>query len=129
MLVDDNRLLEENILYVGAPVTEGGVYDGQVWGCDGTDPKKAANHHRSGPKLPSVSPSIGTNLTFLDYFLIIFPIDYVKGTMFPVMNSVLPEGDTHVSENYFIKWLTMWLVMGCYEGNWGCRYWWSQEIL
>ena len=34
-------------------------------------------------------------------------MDYVKGTMFPGMNRSLPEGDPHVSEDEFIKWLVM----------------------
>ena len=79
----DNEPLEENIPSVGAPVTEGGLYDGQVWGDDGICPRKAANHHRSSPKVPSVQPSIVMNLTLLGYFLILFPMDYVKGTMLP----------------------------------------------
>ena len=66
IVVDDNEPLEENIQYVVAPVTEGGVYDGQVWGDDGIDSRKVANHHRSGPNLPRVSPSIVTNLTLLE---------------------------------------------------------------
>ena len=88
---------------------------------------KAENHHHSGPKLPSINPSIITNITLLDYFLILFPMDYVKGTMLPGVNWSLPEGDPHVSEHDFIKWLGMCLVMGCYKGNWGWRYWWSKD--
>ena len=95
-VVDDNDPLEDNIPYVGSPVTEGGLYDGQVWVGDGINPRKAENHHRSGPKLPSVSPSIISNLTLLDYFLILFRMDYVKCTMLPVMNRRLPEGGPHV---------------------------------
>ena len=71
-------------------MTEGGLYDGQFWGYDGIDTSKASNHHRSGPKLPSVSPSIVTNLTLLDYFLILFPVGYVKVTMLPGMSLRLP---------------------------------------
>ena len=89
-VVDDNETLEENIPYVGAPVTEGGIYDGQVWGDDGIDTSKASNHHHSGLKLPIITPSIVTNLTLLYYFLILFPMDYVKGTMLPEMNQRLP---------------------------------------
>ena len=85
------------------------------------------NHHRSGSKLPSVSPSIVNTLTFLEYFLILFPVDYVNGTMLPGMNRRLPEGDPHVSEHEFIKWLGMWLVMGYYEVNWGRLDWWSKN--
>ena len=65
-MVDDNEPLEDNIPYVGAPVTEGGICDGQVWVDDRIYPRKASDHHRSGTKLPSVSPSIVTNLTLLD---------------------------------------------------------------
>ena len=71
-------------------MTEGGVYDGKVWGDDGIDTRKVVNHHFSVPKLPSVSLSIVTNLTLLYYFLILFPMDYGKGTMLPVMNRSLP---------------------------------------
>ena len=78
-------------------------------------------------KLPSVSPSIVTNLTLLNYFLILFPMDYVKGIMLSGMNQNLTEGDPHVSENELIKWLGVWLVMGCYEGNWGRQYLWSND--
>ena len=74
MMVDNNDPLEENITNVGAPVNEGWLYDGKVWVDDGIDPRISANHHRSGPKLPSVSPSIATNLTLLYYFLILFPM-------------------------------------------------------
>ena len=63
MVVNDNDPLEENIPFVGAPVTEGGLYDCQVWGDDRINPGKVANHYRSGPKLPSVIPSTVTNLT------------------------------------------------------------------
>ena len=62
-VVDDNEPLEENIPSVGAPVTEGGIHDGQVWGDYGIDQSKASNHHHSGPKIPSVSPSDVPNLT------------------------------------------------------------------
>ena len=97
---------------------------GRFWVDDGIYPRKASNHHHSGPKLPSVSPSIVTNLTLLDYFLILFTMDYVKGTILPGINRHLPERAPHVSEHEFINWLGMWLVMVCYEGNWGRRYWW-----
>ena len=63
MVVDNNDPLEENIPYVGAPVTEGGLCDWQVWGYDGINPRKGANQYRYGPKIPSVVPSIVTNLT------------------------------------------------------------------
>ena len=120
-VVDDNNTLDENIPYVGAPVTEGEIYDGKVWGDDGIDPRKASTHHLFGPKLPSVSPSIVTNLNLLDYFLILFTMGYVNGTMPPGMKRRLPEGYPHVSDHEFIKWLGMWLVMECYEGKWGRR--------
>ena len=74
-VVDDNDPLEEKIPSVGAPVPEGEIYDGQVWGDDGIYHRKAAKHHCSFPKLPIVSPSIVTNLILLDYFLILFPMD------------------------------------------------------
>ena len=32
-----------------------------------------------------------------------------------------------MSEHDFTKWLGMWLVMGCYEGKWGWRDWWSKD--
>ena len=80
-------------------MTEGGVYDGKVWGDDGIDTRKVVNHHFSVPKLPSVSLSIVTNLTLLYYFLILFPTDHVKGTMILGMNRRLPEGDSHLSEH------------------------------
>ena len=118
-MVDHKDPPEDNIPSVVSPFTEGGIYDGQVWGDCGIDPRKAANHHRSGPKLLSVSPSIVTNRTLLDYFIILFSMDYVKGTMIPGTNRRLPGGDTHVSEHDLIKWLGMWLMMGCYKGNWG----------
>ena len=47
--------------------------------------------------------------------------------MLPGMNRRLPEGGLHVSEHEFIKWLGMWLVMGCYKRNWGLRDWWSKD--
>ena len=63
VVVDNNDPLEENITYVGNPVTEGGVYEWQVWVDDGINPRKVMNLHHSGPNLPSVIPSIVTNLT------------------------------------------------------------------
>ena len=95
--MDQNKPLEENRPSFGAPVTEGGVYYCQVWVDDGIHPRKLANHHRSGPKLMIVSPSIFTNLTLLDYFLILFPMEYGKGTMLPGINLRLPVGYHHVS--------------------------------
>ena len=94
-------------------MTEGGIYDGKVWGDDGIDPRKESNHHCSGLKLPIVIPYIFTNLTLLYYLLILFTMDNVKGTMLPVTNIRLPEGDTHVLDHELIKWLGMCLVMGC----------------
>ena len=103
-------------------MTEEGLYNGQDWGYDGIYPRKAANHHRSGLKLPSVSPSIVTNLTLLGYFLILFPMYYIEGAMLPGMNWCLPEGGPRLSEHDFTKWLGI----GCYEENWGWRDWWSK---
>ena len=54
-------------------------------------------------------------------------MDYIKGNMIPGMNRCLSEGDPHVSEHEFIKWLRMRFVMGCYAGNWGRKYWRSKE--
>ena len=129
VMVENNDPLEENIHSVGAPVNEGGggVYDGQIWGDDGIYPSEAANHHRSGQKIPSDGPSIVTNLTILEYFLILFTMDSFRVTILPGMNRSLPERDTHVSEHEFTKWFKMWLVMGCYKGNWGWKYWWSKD--
>ena len=56
-------------------MTEGEIYYGKVWGDDRIYHRKASNHHLSGPKLLSVSPYIVTNLTILEYFLILFPMD------------------------------------------------------
>ena len=121
MVVNDNDPLEENIPFVGAPVTEGGLYDCQIWGDDRINTRKLVNHYRSGPKLPSVIPSIVTNLTLQDYLLILFPLGYVKDTMLPEMNRRLPEGYPRVSEHEFIKWLGLWLLMWwamvCYKRN------------
>ena len=102
-MVDNNDPLEENITDVGAPVTEGGIYDGKVWVDDGIDPRISANHHRCGPKLPSVSPSIATNLKRLYSFLILFPMLYVKGTILQGIKWRLPEGYPHMSEHEFMK--------------------------
>ena len=102
-VLDDTKPLEENIPYVGAPVNEGGVYDGQVWVNDGIDPRKATNYHHYGPKIMSVSPSIFNTITLLDFFLILFTVDYVRGIMFPGIKRRLHEGDPHVSEHEFIK--------------------------
>ena len=102
-VVDNNDILEENIPSVGAPVTEGGIYDGQVWVDYRINPRKATNHHNYGPKIPSVSLYIVSNLTLLDYFLILCPMDYVKGTILPGMNRRLPKGDPHVLDNLLIK--------------------------
>ena len=113
MVVDNKEPLEENIPSVGAPVNEGGLYDGRVYEDDGIDPRNAVNHHCSGPNLPSVSPSIVKNLTFLYYLLILFPMDYVKVTMLPGINWRLSEEYPCVSEHEFIKWLGMCLVMVC----------------
>ena len=44
-VVDHNKPLKENIHSVGAPVTEGELYDGHVWGDDRIDPRKAEKHH------------------------------------------------------------------------------------
>ena len=103
MVVNDNDPLEENIPSVGAPVTEGGLYDCQIRGDDRINPRKLVNHYRSGPKLPSVIPSIVTDLTLQDYLLILFPLDYVKDTMLPRTNRRLSEVDPHASEHEFIK--------------------------
>ena len=117
-VVYNNEPMEENIPYVGSPVTGGGLYDEQVWRDNGIDPRKAANQHLSGPKILSIIPSIVTNLNILDYFLILFPLDYVKGTIIPGTNWRLPGRDTHISDHGFINCLGVWLVMGCYKGIW-----------
>ena len=104
-VVDDNQPLEENIPSVGYPVTERELYDGQVCVEDWIDPMKKSNHHCSGLKLPSIIPSIVTNLKVLHYLLILVTMDYVNGTIHPGMNWRLPEGDPQVSENQLIKWL------------------------
>ena len=111
-MVYHNETLEESIHYVGAPVTEGDLYNGQVWGDDGIDPRKLANHHRYGPKLPSVRPSIVTNLTLLEYFLILFHMDYVKGTMIPGTTQSLPRE------------LITCQIMSSSSG-WGCGWLWD----
>ena len=103
MVVNDNDLLEENIPSVGAPVTEEGIYDCQIWGDDRINPRKLANNYRSGPKFPSVITSIVTNLTLQDYLLILLPLDYAKGTMLPGTNCRLSEGEPYASENECIK--------------------------
>ena len=103
------------------------LYYRHFWVDYGIDPIKVAKYHRSCTKLPSVSPSIVTNLTLLNYFLILFPMEYIKGIMLSGMNQHLTEGDPHVSEHELIKWLEVWLVMGCYRGNWGRQYWWSKD--
>ena len=63
MVVKHNNTLEDNIPSVGSPVTEGKIYDRHIWGDDGINPRKPANHHCSGTKLLSVRPSTITNLT------------------------------------------------------------------
>ena len=112
IVVYDSNPIGGNIPSFVAQVTGVGFYYEQVWLDGGIDPSKVPNHYRSGPKLPIISPSIVTNLTLLYYFLILFPMNYVKGTMLPGINRLLPDVYHHVSEHYFIKWLGMWLVMG-----------------
>ena len=84
--VDHNKTLDKSIPSVGASVTERGICDGKVWRDDFIDHRRTANHHCSVTKLPSVSPSTITNLNLLDYFLILFPMGYVKVTMIPGIN-------------------------------------------
>ena len=50
-----------------------------------------------------------------------------QGAVIPVMNWLLPEGGTIVSEHEFIKLLGMWFVMGYYKVNWVWQDWWSKE--
>ena len=64
-VVEDNKPMEENTPYVGAPVTDRELYDGQVWGDDGINPRKAANHHCYGTNIMRIRPSIVTNLTLV----------------------------------------------------------------
>ena len=109
--MDHNEPLKGNIPSIGSSVTDGGLYDQKVWLDGGIDPRKAENHHRSDMKLPSVRPFIVANIIILGYFLILFPMDYIKGTMIPVMNQPLYEGDPHVSEHELTNWLGMRFVM------------------
>ena len=65
-VVDIKNTFEENIPSVEFPVTEGRLYDEKVWVVDGINPRKVANHHCSGLKLPGVRTCIFNNLTLLD---------------------------------------------------------------
>ena len=96
-VVDNNKPLEDNTPFVGSPVTEGEIYDSQVWGDDGINSGKVVNRHLSGPKIPIASPYIVTNLTLLGYLLSLFTMEYVKYNMLPGMNWSLTEVVPHVS--------------------------------
>ena len=56
---------------------------GQSWGFTGIDPRRQNNDPRTNAKLLLISPSIIQNLSLMDLFMLLFPVDYIKTTIIP----------------------------------------------
>ena len=60
-------------------------------------------------------------MTKLELFLILFPVDYIKGILTPKIYKLLKHP---MDPGEFIWWLGCWFYMGCWVGITNRRNWW-----
>ena len=70
---DHNEPLEEEGMEIGD-----GLDDGKKLGDDNIDPRRARNQLRMNPKIFGVNPSLVESLYLLDFFVLMFPIEYIS---------------------------------------------------
>ena len=62
------------------------------------------------------------NISRLDMFLIMMPMNFIEYTVIKKTNEQL---DVPMTTQEYIKWVGCWLYMSCWVGIFNQRYWWS----
>ena len=62
------------------------------------------------------------NMSRLDMFLILIPMNFIKDT---VINKTTEKLDVSRKTQEYIKWVGCWLYMSCWVGVCNQRDWWS----
>jgi hypothetical protein len=104
---DDNEPTPENRL-------GGGLYNGQEWGWDGIDQRAGllGGMYHQPTFANSWSPQ---GKSFIDIFLHLFPVQFVKTVMFEATSRVLmSENLVRTTIGEMLRYTGMWLLMSCY---------------
>ena len=106
---DDNEPDTKNIsVLVKTPSTQ--LEEGKSLRSEGIIfPRQSNNLHNTNAAVKNYTREEVMNMTKLELFLILFPVDYLKEILTPKMNKILK----HPMElGEFIWWMGCWLYMG-----------------
>jgi len=102
---DDNAPAPENIPTINTGVAEVEYED---WGHSGICYRRERGPPNMGARINGIGPDVVP--TYLQLFEILFPVNFVKTVMIPMMNAS-GELEPELKYGEFIKWLGLWFLM------------------
>ena len=111
---DDNEPAEENIPAPAANNEDSPFED--EWGFKGVCFRKKDGHLNRNASI-SMHRNVWESMKPLDWFLLFFPINYVRDTMLPAMNENLDKGRPKIQLWEYIRWLGLWMMMSTTDGH------------
>ena len=109
MVDDDNLPAPEN----DGTTNDDSLEESQKWSIATTDARRIHGYPHPNAALKNVSKEIVTNMTVLQVFTHMFPMEYIRQTVVPKTSQRLT---VPLSVSEFISWLGVWLLMSCYVG-------------
>jgi Transposase IS4 len=98
--------------------------EGPTWGFSGKCPRRAEGNTKERAILKNMSNTVMANMTLLQMFMTMYPMDYIVKVLIPESNKHLKLGALNESE--FFVFLGIILYMSCYDGIQERRLWWSK---
>lgn len=138
-VLDDNEPLPENVPNDVAAETDEAVtevIDGdeettttttKLVKFNNVDQWRVRGHDvRQKPKMIGMSWERMESMSIMYWFLLFFPIGYIKEVVITETNKKLSHKMTY---GEFLRFLGCWLIMSCYEGILRSRDWWSLKTI
>ena len=111
---DDNEPAEENIPEPAAKNEDSPFED--AWGFKDVCFRKKDGHLNRNASI-SMHRNVWDSMKPLDWFLLFFPINYVRNTILPAMNETLDKGRPKIQLWEYIRWLGLWVLMPTTDGH------------
>ena len=118
---DDNEPAPENVPVPTAPtLTEDTVM--KEWGFSGFCYRRR-DGNRQSPATINRSRDAWSTMRRIDYFLLFFPVDYVKDKMLAEMNKKIRKGRPQITWWEYLRWLGIWELLATTEGHSRSAFW------
>ena len=119
---DDNIPVEENIPDPMVTIhNNDNVFEAE-WGFKGICYRKRDGNIDCGASIP-VQNAMWEQYDCVDWFLLFFPIDYVKEQMLLGMNERLDKGRPKIKWWEYLRWIGIWFLLSTTDGHYRASFW------